>query len=994
MSLIFHVLIALAVLLAGVWPGAAPAQQQPLRYLTQQDGLGNLSVNALAQDQTGYLWVGTNNGLFRYNGAEFRRFGQAEGLMDTGVTGVLADRRQRLWISTIDGLYLRVGERLAAVKSGGQDLQIVAGQMLAQGPGDSVVTVSYQRLLQVSEAGGKVSVRNFFSDEQLRRLPALTYIFSVLLDVDDRLWLGCGQSLCVTGPGGVAVWGTAAGVPEDNWRSLRRAADGTLWARGERHVIALEPGAERFVDRTPPGEVMRKAFAASALVEDADQAMLTSVDHGLARWRAGRWEFFGPSNGLKMGSGVPAMLVDRDQGLWLGTGGQGLARWMGYDNWENWGAAQGLPDDKVLAFLRDRDGRLRIGTRSGLAMLEGRNPTRAVAVPGYPAEQWNSMALDHHGNLWTSSYVGSLMREDGRTGAVTRVATLPVIYKLLVDRRGRLWISTGEGLYVIERPESGGAPTRPSGLPPDSGLLSDSTESSCESPDGTLWFLNEIRLRRLREGRWDSYPLVREGLALVRDGVPAFETMACGADGAVWLAQNPGVLWRAEVGAGGLVKRAQAVPLLHDKGLAAIHEDADGWLWLATDAGLLVWNRQQWRQFDHGDGLVWNELTDQPLYEEVDGTIWLASANGASRVKRPGRLFAPHALSAIVEAAERDGKALTLRDGDALPWSAGALTVTMASLTYQHRGALRFRYRLAGLETEWTTTAVPRLRYAALPPGQYRLQYAVENLDTQGKSEVRELRFSVLPPWWLSDWFFLLCAVLALIALWLLYRYRVRGLRRHNAEMESLVRARTRELEASTGELKARTGELEARTRELELSREALRERALRDGLTKAWNRVAMLEMMDQAIQKSQRQGATFLLCLLDLDHFKRINDTHGHLAGDAVLCQLVPRLGDGLRAYDLVGRYGGEEFLVLLTDLSQATGAGRVEAMRAAVAATPFDIGDGRTLAVTASFGVAEFDPAQPAAGLELVRRADLALYRAKAQGRNRVEYAGPADH
>jgi diguanylate cyclase (GGDEF)-like protein len=394
----------------------------------------------------------------------------------------------------------------------------------------------------------------------------------------------------------------------------------------------------------------------------------------------------------------------------------------------------------------------------------------------------------------------------------------------------------------------------------------------------------------------------------------------------------------------------------------------------------VVWNRQEWRQFDSGDGLVWNDLSTRPLYQDIDGTVWMASANGASQVKRPGRLFAPYAMSAIVESAERDGKAFTLRDGEALPWSAGALNLTMASLSYQHRGALRFRYRLAGLETEWTTTAVPRLRYAALPPGQYRLQYAVENLDTQSKSAVRELGFSVLPPWWLSNRFFLLCAAATLLALWGAYRYRVRGLRRHNAEMESLVRART--------------SELEARTRELELSQEALRERALRDGLTKAWNRVAMLEMMDQAILKAERHGGTFLLCLLDLDHFKRINDTHGHLAGDAVLRELVPRLSDGLRAYDLVGRYGGEEFLVLLTDLSQATGASRVEAMRAAVAATPFDIGEGRTLAVTASFGVAEFDPAQPAAGLELIRRADLALYRAKQQGRNRVEFAGPADH
>ncbi|MEV4778746.1 ligand-binding sensor domain-containing diguanylate cyclase [Burkholderia sp. LMU1-1-1.1] len=962
--------LAFAALFVFTWSGAARGQQLPLRYLTQQDGLGNLQINTLVQDHTGYVWVGTENGLYRYNGAEFQRFGRAEGLASTQISALLADRRQRLWVGAAETLYLRVGDRLVPVKSEGRDFWIATGQPLADGPGGSVLAVSYQRLLQLSETGGKVTVRDYFTDEQILRQPALKVVTSVMADAGERLWIGCGRSLCATkssaGADGVIVWGAADGVPEDDWVNLRRAADGALWARGKRHVIVLEAGTARFVDRTPPGDVMRKATVSTTLVEDADQRMLLNVDHGVARWGAGRWEFFGPPNGLKMGGGVPAMLVDRDQGLWLGTGGHGLARWLGYDNWENWGSAQGLPDDKVFAFLRDGHGRLRIGTRSGLAMLEGRQPTRAVPVPGYPPQQWNSMVLDREGNLWTSSYIGSLMREDGRTGVVTQVATLPMILKLMVDRGGRLWISTSDGVYVIERPEAGGAPRRPAGVAPDNGLVLDPGIDSCESPDGTLWFLTGITLRRLHQGRWNFYPMSDPGQ-------PELQAMACGADGAVWLSQSPGVLWRFELRGQGFVKRAQAIPLLQGKSLLAIHEDRDGWLWLATDAGLLVWNRQEWRQFDNGDGLVWNDLSSRPMYEDIDGTLWLASANGASQVKRPGRLFAPYAMSAIIESAERDGKAFTLHDGQALPWSAGSLNFTMASLSYQHRGALRFRYRIAGLETEWTTTAVPRLRYAALPPGQYRLQYAVENLDTQSKSEVRELRFSILPPWWLSTRFFLLCAVAAMLALWGLYRYRVRGLRRHNAEMERLVRERTRELE---------------------LSQEALRERALRDGLTKAWNRVAMLEMMDQAILKAERQGATFLLCLLDLDHFKRINDTHGHLAGDAVLRGLVPRLADGLRAYDLVGRYGGEEFLVLLTDMSQATGAARVEAMRAAVAATPFDIGEGRTLAVTASFGVAEFDPAQPAAGLELVRRADLALYRAKQQGRNRVEFAGLADH
>ncbi|HEX7988131.1 MAG TPA: two-component regulator propeller domain-containing protein, partial [Duganella sp.] len=133
-SFLSPVVLALAALLAGAWPGAAAAQQLPLRYLTQQDGLGNLSITALAQDQTGYLWVGTDNGLFRYNGAEFRRFGQAEGMAGTQVTGVLSDRRQRLWVATGDGVYLRAGDRLVPVTKDGENFATETGQPLADGP--------------------------------------------------------------------------------------------------------------------------------------------------------------------------------------------------------------------------------------------------------------------------------------------------------------------------------------------------------------------------------------------------------------------------------------------------------------------------------------------------------------------------------------------------------------------------------------------------------------------------------------------------------------------------------------------------------------------------------------------------------------------------------------------------------------------------------------------------------------------------------------------
>ncbi|WP_170304188.1 ligand-binding sensor domain-containing diguanylate cyclase [Duganella radicis] len=968
---------ALAAWLMWMTAAGAFAQQLPIQYLTQQDGLGNLSVNTLVQDATGYLWVGTSNGVFRYNGAEFRRYAHKDGLMDTEIVALMFDREQRLWVGTREHLYVQAGGRFQRVPfEGDRGAAPDTSQSLALAADGSVLVQSGIELLRITESGGQFAVHRLFSKEQIRRMPSLYEVRTFLPEAGGRLWLSCGAALCVQDSRGVTEFGTRAGVPADEWQNMLRAADGTLWVRGKRHVIVLPAGAQQFVDRTPPGDVMRKATMGTSLVEDGDHRVLVSIDSGLARWGVGRWEMFGPGNGLKIGSGVTAMLVDRDQGLWLGTGGHGLARWMGYDNWENWGTGQGLPDDKVFAVRRDGAGRLRIGTRSGLVMLTTPDATRAVPVPGYRAEQWNSMVTDLQGQLWTSSYVGSLMREDLASGKVTQVATLPMIFQLLADRQGRLWISTAEGLYVIDDTRVPGAPRVAPGLPAGSGLVSEMTRRSCQSPDGTLWFLRPRMLWRLRGTEWTGHDLSTEESG-------EFDAMACVDDGSLWLGQS-GTLWQAQLGPSGLVRHQVRSPLLRDHAIQSLHADRRGWLWVSTDVGLVVWNRRQWRQFDSSDGLVWNDLNSRQLFEEADGTMWITSTNGVSHVLRPERLFAPSPLSAIVEATERDGESLHLRDGGKLPWSTSALNLHMASLSYQHRNALRFRYRMAGLEQEWTTTSVPQLRYAALPPGSYRLQYSVSNLDTQSESEAGELRFTIVPPWWLSMWFFALCGVLGAATLLLLYRRRVRGLQQRNAQMESLVRERT-------GELEERGKELEARTRELELSQEALRERALRDGLTKAWNRAAMLEMMDQAIQKAQRDGGRFLLCLLDLDHFKRINDTHGHLAGDAVLRELVRRLNACVRPYDLVGRYGGEEFLVLLPDLTQANGAARVEAMRMAVASVPFDIGEQGALTVTSSFGVAEFDPARPAAGLELIRRADQALYRAKELGRNRIEYAAP---
>jgi diguanylate cyclase (GGDEF)-like protein len=189
--------------------------------------------------------------------------------------------------------------------------------------------------------------------------------------------------------------------------------------------------------------------------------------------------------------------------------------------------------------------------------------------------------------------------------------------------------------------------------------------------------------------------------------------------------------------------------------------------------------------------------------------------------------------------------------------------------------------------------------------------------------------------------------------------------------------------------------ELEAlvreRTRELAESHERMRELAFTDSLTGAMSRRAIMDTAERALAQQRRHGGVLTLALLDLDHFKRVNDTYGHPAGDALLRGLVARLRTQIRDGDCIGRYGGEEFLLVLPDLSLdgQNGVERVDSWRHAVAAQPFDIGDAAPLRVTCSIGIASACANETLDSL--IARVDAALYRAKAAGRNRVEVGLP---
>lgn len=178
-------------------------------------------------------------------------------------------------------------------------------------------------------------------------------------------------------------------------------------------------------------------------------------------------------------------------------------------------------------------------------------------------------------------------------------------------------------------------------------------------------------------------------------------------------------------------------------------------------------------------------------------------------------------------------------------------------------------------------------------------------------------------------------------------------------------------------------------------AREDLRDQATRDSLTRLWNRSSILSELGRELARSKREVRPLGVVIVDLDHFKQINDTYGHLSGDAVLREAARRMQNSIRQYDSIGRYGGEEFLILFPGCSPADSFAQADRLRKQLALADMPVNDS-TVRVTASFGVAAALPEEDWTEEKLIRTADEALYLAKKAGRNRVEVlnyrSGPA--
>jgi len=374
------------------------------------------------------------------------------------------------------------------------------------------------------------------------------------------------------------------------------------------------------------------------------------------------------------------------------------------------------------------------------------------------------------------------------------------------------------------------------------------------------------------------------------------------------------------------------------------------------------------------------------VYPEADGTVWLAAEGGLYRfaggLTSSVPLPAPHLSGIAAHGTSLYGGAPgTVPAALDLAPDARRLRLEIAPLSF--RPGLRFETRVDPLDADWgEPTPEPFAELTRLPPGRYTFRARTVGPGGEVSPEVA-WSFGVRAAWYRTGWALLLWAALLAALVGVSARLRERTLRQRAARLEAQVAEQTVELRQTVDELQRAHSELETANARLE-------ELSLHDELTGVANRRALQQTLAKEWGRARRQRLPVGFILLDLDHFKRLNDTRGHTDGDLAL-QAVARYLDAAvqRGGDLVARYGGEEFAVLLPGTDLAGARQLAEQLRFGVEALAIPYEPGGRGRVTASFGVACGVPQADQPPDALIDAADRALYRAKEAGRNRVAVA-----
>ena len=808
-----RICVLLAYLAAAAFPpqlkanldSGTPLDRILIQTWRSSQGMPQDSVTSIAQDSSGFLWIGTEEGLSRFDGVRFANYDKTNsGPGNNVVLALLFDRQKNLWIGTNGGGLFRL-------QNGKFQSYTIADGL----PNNSIRALYQDKngALWIGTDGGGLARLSGSKFQVFTRADGLpdNSIFSISGSSSGDIWVGTHAGLSRFRKGNFLTIRTGSSPGSDYIRVVRVLQDGIVWV-GTNNGLSRIAGSEITSYTTADG---LPSNLISALYQDRSGTLwVGTMGAGLSRLSHGSFLNISERAGL-IGKSVLSITGDAAGDLWVGTAGGGLNHlrtnmfgrlppetqfankvalatmqdsegtlWIGSDsgllqlraNGKNriYTTADGLPDNLVSSLLQDRgDGSIWVGTLRGLAHIQG-GIANAVDITGLPREFISALYQDRSGQLWIGTRYGLSRFSDGRLTTFTTKDGLSsnFVQAILEDSRGTLWIGTsGGGLNSFENNRFHAFTVR-------NGLANDVVYSLTGDSDGALWIATGAGLCRMRDGRLRSFPADRGGY-----------------DGSVF----------------------------------QIIDDGQGRLWITSNKGLLKFNKSQLNSFADGLAQDFNSM----IYDTRDGMTSRECNGGiqpAGWRTRDGRLLVPtmgglqivdlkfKSTSAIppvvLEEALIDNRSYPRSTTLTVPPGRGQLEFRFGAADFTGPDRLQFRYRLEGFDKDWIQAGTRRTAYYTnIPPGVYRFCVRVNNGEGWSTTGLN-LPLTLKPHFYQTATFFIAVGICALTICAAAYRIRVDQLKNREQRLLLLVNERTSALRASEQRLRQSRDELEVRVLE------------------------------------------------------------------------------------------------------------------------------------------------------------------------------------
>ena len=742
-------------------PNRAMSQYVHDRWGAEQ-GFPRGPVYSITQAADGYLWIGTEAGLVRFDGWNFRLVKDDSGAYTiASVLGLEADKDGSLWLRMQDLTVLRYRNGV------------------------------FENPLSKPEPYSNISAMSRANQGEL-----------LVAKMEEGAFSFRG--------GEFQMLAAATDLPRSPVTALAQTPDGDIWmGTRDAGVFRLNGGKTTSIRKGLPD------LKVNCLLADGDRDLWIGTDNGIVRWNGNQLTAAGVPASLNHFQAL-SMVRDRDANIWVGTDSRGLLRFSS-QGVASLDESNGVSREAVTALFEDREGNLWIGSASGLERLRDSTFVTYSSPEGLPTDGSNPVFVDSANRIWFPPVDGALWWvKDGQHGHISTAGLDRDLVYSIAGGNGDLWLGRQRGGLTQLRSERGSFTaktyTRTDGLAQDSvysvyvardgtvwagtlsagvsklsagkftnytlanGLASNTVAAILEGSDGTMWFATPSGLSALSNGKWQAYT--------VRDGLPS-ENVNClleDSNGVLWAGTTVGLAFR---GAHGFQVPA-GVPASLREQILGMAQDRYGWLWLATTNHVLRVRREKLmqgllseediREYGLADGLRGNEgvKRNQSVFADPAGRIWFSLNRGISVVD-PARLTSSSALAiAHVQTISADGSTVGIEGPVHIAGGNTRITFRYAGLSLSVPERVRFRYQLDGFDRGWSDPVATReATYTNLSPGSYRFRVIASNPDGVWSNDEATLGFDVDPLVWQTWWFRVSVVLACSIGVLVLFRFRM-----------------------------------------------------------------------------------------------------------------------------------------------------------------------------------------------------------------------------